>query len=157
MEKSSVLYRYPKEERENEDEKVKSTDQKPEKSLTAEETQLKTLLAVDESYANNLISDFVAKSLITEEDAVVETDGKRRYILNLDTISESFSAGEVVNINDFKRKGLIPKDAKYVKILARGVIDKPIHVLANSFSLSAVKMIALTGGSAKRVRSVKRK
>ena len=121
------------------------------------EPPLATLLAVDESYANNLISDLVAKSLITEEDRVVETDGKRRYILNLDTISDNFSAGESVNINDFKKKGLLPQDAKYVKILARGVIDKPITILANSFSLSAVKMIALTGGNAKRVRTVKRK
>ncbi len=119
------------------------------------EPPLETLLAVDEAYANNLISDLVAKSLITDEDVTVETDGKRRCILNIDTISENFSAGETVNINDFKRKGLIPSDAKYVKILARGVIDKPIHVQANAFSLSAVKMIALTGGSAVRVKTGK--
>lgn len=124
---------------------------------TEEEQPLETLLAVDESYANNLISDSVAKSLIGEDDEAVETDGKRRCILNLDTISENFSAGETVNINDFKKKGLIAPDARYVKILARGVIDKPITILANSFSLSAVKMIALTGGSAKRVRTVRRK
>jgi ribosomal protein L15 len=49
-----------------------------------------------------------------------------------------------------KDKGIIPSDAKYVKVLARGIIDKPINIIANSFSLSAVKMIALTGGSAKR-------
>ena len=49
-----------------------------------------------------------------------------------------------------KDKGIIPRDAKYVKVLARGIIDKPINIIANSFSLSAVKMIALTGGSARR-------
>ncbi len=140
----------------NETKKIPS-DKEKEIAKSSEELQLKTLLAVDEGYANDLISDSVAKSLIAEDEQVVETDGKRRYILNLDTISESFGAGETVNINDFKKKGIIPKDAKYVKILARGVIDKPIHILANSFSLSAVKMIALTGGSAKRVRSTKRK
>lgn len=121
------------------------------------EPPLETLLAVDESYANNLISDQVAKSLISEEYEAVETDGKRRCILNIDTISENFSSGESVNINDFKRKGLIPADARYVKILARGVIDKPITILANSFSLAAVKMIALTGGNAKRVRTVRKR
>ena len=124
-------------------------------SSQATEPPLETLLAVDEAYANNLISDLVAKSLITDEDATVQTDGKRRCILNIDTISENFSAGDEVNINDFKRKGLIPPDAKTVKILARGVIDKPIHVQANAFSLSAVKMIALTGGSAVRVKTGK--
>ena len=118
-----------------------------------EEPHLETLLAVDEAHANNLISDFVAKSLITPLDEAVYTEGKRRYILNLDTISENFSAGECVDINSFKMKGLLPSDARYVKILARGVIDKPIHVRANAFSLAAVKMIALTGGSAKRVKT----
>ena len=118
---------------------------------------LETLLAVDESHANDLISDFVAKSLLTDTDEVVETDGKRRCILNLDTISENFSRDECVDINDFKKKGILPEDAKYVKILARGVIDKPIHIRANSFSLAAVKMIALTGGSARRVRTARRK
>jgi ribosomal protein L15 len=54
-----------------------------------------------------------------------------------------------------KEKGLIPKDSFTVKVLARGVIDKPLTVLANSFSICAVKMIALTGGEAKRVRSTK--
>lgn len=152
--RKSVIYRYAPGVAENTAKKTEIKESGGDK--TPEEAPLKTLMAVDESYANNLLSDSVAKSLITEEDATVETDGKRRYILNLDTISESFAAGETVNINDFKEKGILPKDAKYVKILARGVIDKPIHILANSFSLSAVKMIALTGGSAKRVRSVKR-
>ena len=117
------------------------------------EPPLETLLAVDEAHANNLISDFVAKSLIADEYESVQTSGVRKYILNLDTISENFSAGESVDINDFKKKGLLPEDARSVKILARGVIDKPIHIRANAFSLAAVKMIALTGGSAKRVRT----
>ena len=125
------------------------------KTASKEEPPLETLLAVDESHANNLISDSVAKSLITDEDTVIKTNGRRRYILNLDTISENFSSGDSVSINDFKKKGLLPPDAKYVKILARGVIDKPINIRANAFSLSAVKMIALTGGSAKRVRTVR--
>ena len=131
------------------------SDSESKKAIRPEEPPLETLLAVDESHANDLISDSVAKSLITDEDTVVKTNGKRKCILNLDTISDNFTAGESVSINDFKNKGLIPADAKYVKILARGVIDKPIHIRANAFSLSAVKMIALTGGSAKRVRTVR--
>ena len=137
--------------------KTHSAQKEIKKASPIIEPPLETLLAVDETYANSLISDLVAKSLIGEEEEVIETDGKRRYILNLDTISDNFAAGETVNINDFKKKGLLPDDAKYVKILARGVIDKPINISANSFSLPAVKMIALTGGTAKRVRTVKRK
>jgi ribosomal protein L18E len=51
----------------------------------------------------------------------------------------------------------VPKDAKNVKVLAGGVIDKPLVIKANSFSLSAAKMIALTGGMAKKIRSVREK
>ena len=54
-----------------------------------------------------------------------------------------------------KEKGLIGKDVLYIKVLGAGVIDKPLHVSANAFSLSAVKMIALTGGTAKKARSIK--
>jgi ribosomal protein L15 len=119
-----------------------------------EELPLETLLAVDELHANTLISDSLAKNLLTNAESPIVTDGNKRYIVNIDTISDSFEAGNNVDINSMKEKGIIPKDAKYVKVLARGVIDKPINIIANSFSLSAVKMIALTGGTAKRAHTV---
>ena len=34
----------------------------------------------------------------------------------------------------------------FVKVLARGIIDKPLIVKAQDFSLDAAKMIQLTGG-----------
>ena len=139
----------------NPDEKTAPTEEIS--KSTEEDVQLETLLAVDELHANNLISDSLAKNLVTESEISVETNGKRRAIVNLDTISEAFSAGDKVDINDMKIKGIVPEDAKSVKVLARGIIDKPIHILANSFSLSAVKMIALTGGSAKRVHTSRKK
>ncbi len=114
---------------------------------------LETLLAVDESHANTLISDFLAKNLITDLKTPIKTKGRRRSVINIDTISENFSPNDTVDINALKSKGLIPSDAKYVKVLSRGIIDKPINVIANSFSLSAVKMIALTGGTARRAHT----
>ena len=56
-------------------------------------------------------------------------------------------------MNTLKERHLISKDTAYVKVLARGSIDKPISVHANAFSLSAVKMIALTGGEAVKVNT----
>ena len=47
-----------------------------------------------------------------------------------------------------KQKGLVPKSARAVKILARGSLNKPLTVIAQDFSTSAVKMITLTGGHA---------
>ena len=113
---------------------------------------LELLFAVDESHANSLISDSLAKSLVTDSEITVETEGRRKCIVNVDTVSDKFSAGDRVDINAMKKCGIIPRDAGHVKVLARGVIDKPITVVADSFSLAAVKMIALTGGHAVRVR-----
>ena len=118
---------------------------------------LETLLAVDEVHANSLISDSLAKNLVTDSALTVETEGRKKAIINIDTVSLNFAPNDTVDINKLKEKKLIPKDAGKVKILARGVIDKPLVVIANSFSLSAVKMIALTGGSAKKAHTSKKK
>ncbi len=113
-------------------------------------------LAVSAERADSLISNSLAKSLIRREESVV-TDGKRRGIVNVDTLSRSFSSGERVDINALKSHSLIPYDTGYIKVLARGVIDKPLFVYANDFSLSAVKMIALTGGRAVKVATETKK
>lgn len=111
---------------------------------------------VDAEYADNAITNSLAKDLIRRDDDVI-TDGSRHGIVNVDTLSRSFSAGDRVDINALKSHSLIPYDTAYIKVLARGIIDKPLYVYANDFSLSAVKMIALSGGKAVKVNSVIRK
>ena len=111
------------------------------------------LLVTDEAHASALISDVSAKSLIRHTAKKVKTRGDKRVAVNIDTISNSFAYGDTVDINSMKEKGIIPEDSAYVKVLARGVIDKPLFICANSFSLSAVKMIALTGGKAFEVKT----
>ena len=106
------------------------------------------LLVTDEAHASALISDAGAKSLLRKSEVKIKTRGDKRAVVNIDVISAVFKSGERVDINSMKEKGLIPEDCAYVKVLARGVIDKPLTVTANSFSLAAVKMIALTGGKA---------
>jgi ribosomal protein L18E len=113
--------------------------------------------SVDEAHANGLITDNLAKTLLSKSGEVVKTSGSRRAIVNIEAISKGFSEGETVDINSMKQKEIISKDAVYVKVLGGGVIDKALTVKANAFSLSAVKMIALTGGKAVRVRSIKNK
>ncbi|MBO5946016.1 MAG: uL15 family ribosomal protein [Clostridia bacterium] len=108
------------------------------------------LEAVSLEYADSAISDSLARDLIRREEDVV-TGGRCRSIVNVDTLSRSFCSGERVDINILKRKSLIPYDTAYIKVLARGVIDKPLSVYANDFSLAAVKMIALAGGKAVKV------
>ena len=70
----------------------------------------------------------------------------KKCIVNIDTLSAHFSAGDTVDIAAMKEKGLISRKEKAVKVLARGVIGKPLTVIADDFSADAVKMIVLTGG-----------
>jgi ribosomal protein L15 len=95
----------------------------------------------------------MAKGLIEDSDVTVQTHGKGRASVNVDKISEAFSSGDTVDINLMKEKGLVGKDALSVKVLAGGIIDKPLYVRANSFSAAAVKMIALTGGHAYKTKT----
>ena len=115
------------------------------------------LLSVDSERADELISDSLARDLLTKEETPIYTSGWRTSIVNVYTMSEHFEAGDTVDVNSLKEKALIPLDTAYVKVLARGVIDKPLTVLANDFSLAAVKMIALTGGEAKKVVTLRKK
>ena len=72
--------------------------------------------------------------------------GNKKGIINIDTISRNFEAGDIVTVNSLKDKKLIDKNVCFVKVLARGIIDKPLIVKAQDFSLDAAKMIQLTGG-----------
>ncbi len=114
-------------------------------------------MGIDAAHADSLISDSLAKDLIRRDDVTVETHGRRKRAVNVDTLSDNFSAGDRVDINELKRLGIVAQDTAYVKILARGLIDKPLKVYANDFSLSAVKMIALTGGESIKVVTVRKK
>lgn len=106
-------------------------------------------------YANSAITNALAKRLIKDEREVIYTSGRVKSIINVDTLSRSFVADDRVDVNILKNKSLVPYDTNYIKVLARGAIDKPLHVYANEFSLAAVKMILLSGGEAIRVISEK--
>lgn len=110
--------------------------------------------AVDAQRADELISNATAKTLLRDP-VSVETFGNKRGIVNIDTLNSAFSDGDTVDINKMKGKRLIPYDTAYIKVLARGELDKSLKVYANDFSLSAVKMIALMGGEAIRTHTVK--
>ena len=102
-----------------------------------------------------------AKQLITDESALeyvqVEesnNDNKtytKKDIINLDVLSKNFAADELVNLDILKEKNLISKKVDFVKVLARGVLDKPLIIEAQDFSIDAVKMIVLTGGEVRKV------
>lgn len=74
----------------------------------------------------------------------------KRGIINIDTLSQNFAPHDLVTLELIKERKLIPENVDYLKVLARGFIDKPLTVEAQDFSIDAVKMILLTGGRAIR-------
>lgn len=105
---------------------------------------------------NSIIKDEVAIALVETEPkiksgAAVKKRYRKKTIVNVDELSAAFAADDVVNLHSLKEKGLVGKDADFVKVLARGVLDKPLAVEAQDFSVEAIKMILLTGGRAKKV------
>ena len=110
---------------------------------------------VDAERADTLITDSLAKSLINREGEIIYTSGSEREIINLGDISAAFESGDRVDVNSLKAKHLISAETGYIKILGGGKIDKSLMIYANDFSLSAVKMIALTGGQVTKVVTFK--
>ena len=90
------------------------------------------------------LTDEEAASIVKTEEGAGE--GPRNYI-NIGIINEHFEAGDTVTLNILKEKGLIDKKIMRIKILADGILDRPLTVKAESFSIQAVKMIELTGGT----------
>ena len=139
----------------------KSLDDEPvaidSEGAPSEEEELICTEPIDVEHADELITDALAKDLIKRGRETVVTEGNRREIINVDTLSRGFLPGDRVDVNILKRKSLIPYDTAYIKVLARGVIDKPLSVYANDFSLSAVKMITLAGGEAVKVITLSKK
>ena len=143
-------------EEDTEQEEKEETMEEPEHLEASEEVEVEDpKIEVKMEYADSMITDTMARRMIKNEREVVYTSGRSRSIINVDTLSRNFVADDRVDVNILKKKSLVPYDTNYIKVLARGAIDKPLHVFANEFSLSAVKMILLSGGEAIRVISEK--
>ena len=89
------------------------------------------------------------EELIGESEKV--SDRTKRGIVNVDELARYFENGERVTLEEIKRRiPSVHKKTTYIKVLARGVLDKPLEVEADDFSPAAVKMIVLTGGKVTR-------
>ncbi len=73
---------------------------------------------------------------------------KVHYVpVNLDRLSERFEAGDEVTPESLHAKGLLGEPDSPVVILARGDLDKPLHVKAHRVSGSARQKIEAAGGT----------
>ena len=101
--------------------------------------------------AEERIADDVAETFIQESERL--SDKSKKYIVNIDTLGRYFNAGDAVTIEEIKKRvPSVNKKATYIKVLARGTLDKALNVEADDFSPSAVKMIVLTGGTVSRTK-----
>ena len=138
------LERAKEEERRLAEEKAKEEERRlAEERAHMEELQRQQVSAAE---VKEIVSDETASILIEKEVDEEKIFGNKKGIINIDTISRNFEAGDIVTVNSLKDKKLIDKNVCFVKVLARGIIDKPLIVKAQDFSLDAAKMIQLTGG-----------
>ena len=101
--------------------------------------------------ADQRMSDDIAESKIEEDKTSKKHEGKKG-IINIDTIGEHFSDGEVVDLEALWAKKLVPSSVGYVKVLARGTLNKRLNVNLQDYSIQAVKMILLKGGTVKKAK-----
>ncbi len=134
------------------EESVEPTEESVEQEAAPDEIPVLEVIHAAATEVDALISDEEAlESIEIVEDKTHSHSGKMVEV-NLDSICEAFSDGDVVTIDELKAKKLVGKSAGRVKILARGVMTKTLTVYADKFSLQAVKMIKLAGGHAEQYK-----
>ena len=105
----------------------------------------------DAVLADELMTDAEAAEHIETVEPTKQRKGKM-HAINLDTLCDSFDDGETVTLEALKAKKLAPAACGRVKILARGTMTKKLDIVADNFSLQAVKMITLAGGRAEQFK-----
>ena len=107
--------------------------------------------AITVEEADKQMSDETAEAKITEDTSSKKHEGKKG-IINIDTIGENFSDGDTVDIEALWEKKLVPTNVGYVKVLARGTLNKKLNLDLQDYSVQAVKMILLEGGTVKKAK-----
>ena len=100
---------------------------------------------VSAAEVGGLMADDRAKLRVQQGETL--SDKSKSGIINIDTLGQFFEEGEKVTLEEIKKRvPYVAKNVTYIKVLARGTLSKPLIVVADDFSLEAVKMIVLTGG-----------
>ena len=68
-------------------------------------------------------------------------------IINIGDIDKAFEADEIITLARLKEKGMVSKKIGRLKVLADGILTKPLTIKSESYSVKAIKMIELTGGT----------
>jgi ribosomal protein L15 len=87
------------------------------------------------------------------EERITEIEEILRTAVIVDETDEgddTVQTGRTVTIKELKAKHLISAKAGRIKVLAGGHLSKKFTVVADKFSLQAVKMITIEGGTVKQ-------
>ncbi len=109
-----------------------------------------TVHEVSVAEANAALADETAEIFV--EQASRYADKTKQGIINIDTLAAYFKGGEYVTLEEIRKRIKGYEKVTYIKVLARGKLDEPLTVEADEFSIEAVKMIVLTGGTVLRTR-----
>lgn len=94
------------------------------------------------------VDEFVTDDEVEEE--ISYKNGKKsgkQAIINIGILNEHFDEEDEVTLEKLIEKKLLPKDTKRLKVLAYGILDKGLNVVADDYSKQAIKMIIYMGGS----------
>lgn len=118
----------------------------PEPTPEPEPEPVPVVEEINAEEADELLTDEAAWATVTVAEAEEKANGVRAYI-NIGTLNEFFEPGSHVTLAILQERGLISPKVRRIKILADGILNRPLTVEAHAFSVQAVKMIHLTGGS----------
>ena len=99
---------------------------------------------IDAEEADAMISDSLAMKTANYESGAGH--GQQGFI-NIGVLDQHFEAHDVITLGALKEKGLISSKVGRMKILADGMLNKPLTIKSESYSIQAIKMIELTGGT----------
>ena len=115
----------------------------------AEEVLVKSVTVAE---AEEKIADEEVEAYVGESEKY--SDKTKKDIVNIDALGKYFKSGETVTVEEIaKRVPSVNSKATYIKVLARGSLNKPLNIEADDFSPAAIKMIVLTGGTVTRKKS----
>ena len=99
---------------------------------------------IDADEADAMLSDSLAMKTVNYESGAGHG---QLGIINIGVLDQNFEAHDVITISVLKEKGLISPNVGRMKVLADGILNKPFTVKSESYSIQAIKMIELTGGT----------
>lgn len=99
---------------------------------------------IDAEEADAMISDSLAMKTANYESGAGHG---QQGIINIGVLDDNFNAHDVITLSVLKEKGLISSKVGRMKVLADGVLNKPLTIKSESYSIQAIKMIELTGGT----------